>query len=603
VVIDVPAVYDTAVTHIRRERIHRTFDNRMLLWLIDVDAPPWHRLIRFDPADHLDGSGETLRVRVTDWLRHNGFPDPVGRIVLLTQPRVLGYTFNPLSLFWCYRADGSLGCVIAEVHNTYGQRHAYLLSSGHDSVDKTFYVSPFLPVEGRYEVRISEPGDRLSVSLALVRNGHTAFVATLRGVRSRARPAVLLRHPFGPHRVAAQIRRHGITVWLRRIPVVRRPEGGIAGRLAAMFRRITGVDLPVGLRAWDGSEAGPPGPPTLVLRSWRALRYLAGSRNELGPGRAYITGNLDVEGDLVEGLRRCHALPARHRSVPLIRRLPEEARPHGRRHSRRRDRAAIRGHYDLGNAFYEEILDPSMAYSCAYWRSAQTLAQAQRDKLDLICRRLRIEPGTRVLDVGCGWGSLLIHAARRGAKIDGITLSGAQAAYARQRIEDLGLTDRATVRVCDYRDLPAETYDAIASIEMAEHVGRENIGSYLAGLRDRLRPGGRLVLQVMSRADGHPGGGPFIERYIAPDMHMRPLAGTIELLARAGFEVCEVEGMRADYARTAAAWADSLEQHYDRVIALVGERRARIWRLYLAGGQLAFADNRMGVDQILAVRR
>lgn len=218
--MDVPATYDATVTHIRLDRIHRTFRNRMWLWLVDVDAVPNRRLIRFDPADHLDGYAETLRARVTDWLCRNGFPDPVGRILLLTQPRVLGYTFNPLSLFWCYRPDESLGCIIAEVHNTYGQRHAYLLSSGHDSVAKTFYVSPFLPVRGRYEVRLTEPDDRLSVSLALRRDGQPIFVATVRGVRRPAGPAMLI----GPHRVAAQIRRHGIALWLRRIPVVPRTE-------------------------------------------------------------------------------------------------------------------------------------------------------------------------------------------------------------------------------------------------------------------------------------------------------------------------------------------------------------------------------------------
>ncbi|RZQ63221.1 SAM-dependent methyltransferase [Amycolatopsis suaedae] len=393
-----------------------------------------------------------------------------------------------------------------------------------------------------------------------------------------------------------------------------------AERIAGFLTDLLDAPPPVGIRAWDDSVAGPPGPTVVVTR--RALRRLLYAPGELGLARAYVTGDLDVEGDLTDGLRRVWAL-ARSAGVPRLgprewaratglavrlgvvgpppRAPEEEARLSGRLHSRGRDSSAISHHYDLGNAFYQLLLDESMAYSCAYWTGDVDLERAQHDKLELICRDLRLRPGMRLLDVGCGWGSLLVHAAKHhGVHAAGVTLSAEQAQHVRSRVSTLDLDDRVGVRRQDYRELAGEPFDAVASIEMGEHVGEANYPVYAATLRRMLAPGGRLVLQQMSRGAVAPGGGAFIERYIAPDMTMRPLSATLGHLERAGFEIREVRALREHYVRTVRAWAETLERRWDDAVGLIGERGARVWRLYLAGGALAFEEGRMGVDQIVA---
>jgi cyclopropane-fatty-acyl-phospholipid synthase len=402
---------------------------------------------------------------------------------------------------------------------------------------------------------------------------------------------------------------------------------GAAGLIADLVRTHAGLDLPVRLRAWDGSEDGPADGPVLVARSPRAFRHILWHPGELGLARAYISGDLDVEGDLTDGLRRVWAsLPAAAgRARPAARataalaairaaaRLgllalpPEpprcELRVRGRRHSRARDRAVIAGHYDLPAAFYRLILDPSLAYSCAYWDgTAQDLTTAQHAKLELIRRKLALMPGRSLLDMGCGWGSLTLHAARAGVRVTGVTLSREQGGYVRRRARALGLAESsADVRIQDYRDPLDGPFDAIASVEMGEHVGAARYPEFCRALYGRLRPGGRLLIQQMSRATSR-GGGAFIESYIAPDMDMRPVRDTIRLIQAAGFEVTGVEALREHYVRTIRAWLGNFERNLPAVRQILSAEQVRVWRLYLAGGALAFEGGRMGVDQILAVK-
>jgi cyclopropane-fatty-acyl-phospholipid synthase len=395
----------------------------------------------------------------------------------------------------------------------------------------------------------------------------------------------------------------------------------VADVIAGLLAQV-GLDLPVRLRAWDGSEAGPADGPVLVARSPRALQRILWRPGELGLARAYVSGDLAVEGDLTDGLRRVHATAPRSGPFGLIKTGPAavaaaarlgllapppepprcELRVRGRRHSRARDQAVIAGHYDVPSAFYQLILDPSLAYSCAYWDGQKDLIGAQQAKLDLIMSKLALEPGRALLDMGCGWGSLTLHAARARVQVTGVTLSREQGGYVRQRARGLGLGDRAGVRIQDYRDPLDGCYDAIASVEMGEHVGAARYPAFCAALYRRLRPGGRLLIQQMSRGGRAPGGGPFIESYIAPDMDMRPVGDTIRLIQDAGFEVLGVEAMRADYVRTIRAWLENFEANLPAITQILSAEQIRVWRLYLAGGALAFEQGRMGVDQILAVR-
>lgn len=367
-----------------------------------------------------------------------------------------------------------------------------------------------------------------------------------------------------------------------------------ANQLLKLAEDTLNVKLPIRLRAWDGSEAGVDGAPVVVvINNKRALRHIIWKPGELGVARAYVQGDLDIEGDLADGLRVMWATVRNAREVD-----PDAARPRigyrqigfrqiakgallavrmgaigkrppapaaesqlsGELHTRERDRAAISHHYDLSNDFYELILDPHMAYSSGFHhREGMSLEEAQTAKLELICRKLGLKPGMRMLDIGSGWGSLTLYAAEHyGVHVTGVTLSSEQRDFVMKRA---------------YR---------------------------------YLRPGGRALIQQMSRSNDakgdQPGGGPFIETYIAPDMHMKPLAKTLGLIADAGLEIRDVQAMREHYPQTVAGWSRNLEENWQRAVALVGEENARVWRLYLAGGSLAFEENRMGVDQILAVK-
>jgi cyclopropane fatty-acyl-phospholipid synthase-like methyltransferase/DUF1365 family protein len=630
-----PGRYRVTISHRRRDGVDYRLQTRSRAWLVDVDRlprlpGPLARLCRFEVRDHLDGRPISLRSKVEQVLLDAGADRPA-RVFMLAQPRSFGYVFDPLTLFYCLDTAGRPAHVVAEVRNTYHERHAYLLTpdaAGRSHTDKAFYVSPFHPVDGSYDLYTPLPGDRLAVQVTLRRPGAAPFTAAMTGERHAGDslwPA--LASPLSSRAVMAAIRRHGITLFLKGLRPVPRPgRPARAGQLAALVAPVTGGQLPVRLQAWDGSAAGPAGAPLVQVRSPLALRRLLWHPNELGLAQAYVSGEIDVPDGadaLGTALRRAWQLAgargrasgrSRVRAAVSAARLGAlgprpappacQARPRGRLHTRARDRAVIAHHYDLSNEFYALVLDESMAYSCGYYpRAGMSLADAQRAKLDLICRKLQLRPGQRLLDVGCGWGALILHAAEHhGVTALGITLSAQQHRYVRDRIAERGLEDHVQVQVRDYREV-AEPCDAIASIEMGEHVGRANYPTYVGALFAQLRPGGRLLLQQMSRAaDAAPGGGAFIENFIAPDMHMRPAPATAQLLRRAGFELCDVQPMGEHYARTVGDWLDRFEGNFAQAVELVGEEAARAWRLYLVGGRLAFEQGRMGVEQFLAVR-
>ncbi|MFD5905891.1 class I SAM-dependent methyltransferase [Streptomyces microflavus] len=417
-------------------------------------------------------------------------------------------------------------------------------------------------------------------------------------------------------------------------PAARRTPTGAAQRLEPLAERLLGGGLPVRVRMWDGSEAGPEDAPTVHVRSRRALRRLLWEPGELGLAEAYITGDIDLAEDLGDGLRAMRRAVSERGLTPPAPSLADRLRAagtalrlgavgprppvpaaraglRGALHSKARDRAAISHHYDLSNAFYALLLDETMAYSCGYWTSdapGYGPADAQRDKLELICRKLGLRPGARLLDIGCGWGSLTLHAAQHhGVRVTAVTLAAEQAAYVRGQVATRGLEELVEVLNIDYRDIAGRpetrgAYDAVSTIEMGEHVGDAEYPAFTRILHDSLRPQGRVLVQQMSRGADAPGGGAFIESYIAPDMHMRPVGETVGLLEGSGLEVRDVEALREHYVLTVDAWRRTLEERWSDFVDLVGEETARVWRLYLVGGALAFEERRMGVDQILCVR-
>jgi cyclopropane-fatty-acyl-phospholipid synthase len=389
-----------------------------------------------------------------------------------------------------------------------------------------------------------------------------------------------------------------------------RPNASIAhsGPLRRQLDRVL-PDRPFTVEFWDGpdlpSTSG--GGPVFRVRSPRGIAHVLRAPGQLGVGRAYAAGDLEVD-DLDAVVRlldtwKPPAIDTRARArlaaaavaaaalSPAPRRPASELVPRGRRHSRERDARAVRHHYDVSNEFFALFLDESMTYSCALFsRGADTLEQAQVEKLEMVCRKLELEPGRRVLDVGCGWGSFAIHAAREhGVHVTGITLSEPQARLARERAREAGLRDRVDIRVMDYRELTGERFDSIASIGMVEHVGEEQIDVYADRLAALLEPGGLLLNHGIARLrHTDPDAGPFSERYVFPDAAPLHLSRSTLALERAGFVVEHVEGFAGDYARTLSHWADRLDGNLVEARRLAGDERVRVWRLYLRAARNGF---------------
>ncbi len=390
----------------------------------------------------------------------------------------------------------------------------------------------------------------------------------------------------------------------------------VSRRIWETLVEMAGVPGPR-VRAWDGTEWGPDdADATVVLNHPGALRALLLPPGDLAAGEAYVFDDVDFEGNifsivefgehLAEATRVRYAL----RLLRLIRRLPtdtrkaqaERPRIRGRRHSLRRDRQAVSHHYDTGNDFFALFLDPGLVYSCAYFLDpTEPLEVAQRRKLDLICRKLELAPGERLLDVGCGWGSLVIHAAANyGVEATGITLSAEQAHLAERRAKEAGVEDRVTILQRDYRELDG-TFDAVASVGMFEHVGRDQLGRYFDRLRGLLSPQGRLLnhgIVTRSRKRGRirP---TFVNTYVFPDGELVPVDEAIARAEDAGFELRDAEALRMNYALTLRHWVANLERHHEQAQQTASEEIYRIWRLYMAGSAVAFERGNIGVFQLL----
>ncbi|HTV92456.1 MAG TPA: cyclopropane-fatty-acyl-phospholipid synthase family protein [Verrucomicrobiae bacterium] len=389
--------------------------------------------------------------------------------------------------------------------------------------------------------------------------------------------------------------------------------------LEAIFGESFRRDFDV--RLWDGTTLPSTNGRTdftFVVNSPGALRTAFTPPLEAHAGAAFIAGLIDIEGDLPEAIARINAANNSRSALQkagiglLLLRLPREKRPeppgarlHGKRHSRERDRAAISYHYDHPVAFYRAFLDQDMVYSCAYYDDGiDDLDRAQQAKLAYVLDKLRLEPGMSFLDIGCGWGSLVIAAAKRGAQALGITLSRVQYDEANRRIAELGLEDRAKVEFRDYRDLRGLSFDRIASVGMVEHVGRTMLPAYYASAYAALRPGGLFLNHgIAEQSPGRkPPTNPFIERYVFPDGDLVAVGDSLAIAERNGFEVRDVENLREHYARTLRAWVNNLERNREEAIAQAGEAAYRVWRLYMAGSAVSFDNASIGVYQSLLGR-
>jgi cyclopropane-fatty-acyl-phospholipid synthase len=405
----------------------------------------------------------------------------------------------------------------------------------------------------------------------------------------------------------------------------------VATSVRPVVEALLGASAPVRVEFWDGSSLGGGDAPvaTIRLRSPDALRRILWMPNELGLGRAYVAGELELDGDAIEAilalrdhgnldagsaLRSMPAVVSAARRVGALGRPlaapEEEARLQrwrdGVRHSLGRDAKAVGHHYDVGNEFYRLVLGSSMTYSCARFPTADvTLEDAQAAKHELVCRKLGLHerPGVRLLDVGCGWGSMAIHAAsHHGARVVGVTISREQADLARRRVDEAGVGDRVEIRLQDYRDLRGERFDAVSSIGMSEHVGHRRLDEYFSTLRAVLGPHGRLLNHAISSVGGSTmGPRSFVGRYVFPDGELVDVGETVLAMERAGFEVRDVESLREHYARTLRHWVSNLERHWDEAVRLVGAGRARVWRLYMAGSVVGFDDGGISIHQVLGV--
>ena len=400
--------------------------------------------------------------------------------------------------------------------------------------------------------------------------------------------------------------------------------------LAEVFEKVAGPDAPVEFRAYDGSSAGAAGAPVrITVKSPVAVRYLAQAPGALGLARAYVSGHLDVDGDMYTALARMsHAQQIQLGAAEQVRLLgqlggpkllyprtpppPQEVRINrrwlgGRRHSKGRDASAISHHYDVSNTFYEWVLGPSMTYTCAcYPHQDATLEEAQDYKHDLVARKLGLQPGMRLLDVGCGWGGMVRHAAREyGVKALGVTLSAQQAAWGQRAVEAAGLADLAEVRHLDYRDVTETGFDAVSSIGLTEHIGKAQLPAYFAFLHGKLKPGGRLLNHCITRPnDSDPARRAmgFINRYVFPDGELEGPGYLMSAMNEAGFEIRHEENLREHYAMTLTGWCANLDAHWPAAVAEVGEGTARVWRLYMAGSRLGFDRNMVALHQLLGVR-
>lgn len=658
-----PALVPGTVQHQRKGPIDHRLRHDVYQWLVDLEElpvldGPLRAAAGFKAEDHLGDPERSIRANVIAFARTHGvdLPDDT-RVVMLANARVLGYVFNPLTVHWCLdRTTGEVLCVVAEVHNTYGERHAYLLRTdarGSALTDKAFYVSPFYDVSGRYRLTFGLTPQRVAVTVTLHRDGDTGsrpdFTASFRGtpepVTRRRLVGQVARRPLMSQQVSLLIKAHGIWLWARRLPLQSRrphqpPEGVVmtqsqtaasatddlgevmpavkeGGVRAAIARRLFtyAEDRVRGRVLWpDGTLTGGGGPESPVFELVRPEQFFARVAKDfkIGYGEAYMAGDWRPAAghDLADVLE-----PWAERLTDLVpqplqrfRRLVDLTAPRQRRNTPEGARSNIEAHYDLSNELFSRFLDPSLTYSSALFAQSEApfsgdLEEAQHRKIDSILDMAGVGPGTRMLEIGSGWGSLLLRAAQRGADVTSITLSSEQLALATELVHRHGLSERVEVRLQDYRDVRGE-FDAVVSVEMVEAVGAEYWPTYFQTVDKLLAPGGTAAIQAITI--GHERmletmrSHSWILKYIFPGGMLPSLQAIDEVLAtHTRLRVTQDLGFGHHYAETLHRWRTRFDDNWDEISRHgFDERFRRMWEFYLGYCEAGFRTDYIDVHQL-----
>jgi cyclopropane-fatty-acyl-phospholipid synthase len=669
------ALYEGTLLHARTAPARNVFRYPVCFYGLDLDELPeldrrlalfgYNRpnVLSFRDGDHLGDPDRPVKENVAAFLAERGITlGPGGRIVLLTNLRLLGYVFNPVSYFYCYSAGGELAAIVAEVGNTFGERQPYLLTSENQVAggarrvyehDKLMHVSPFFGMDQTYRFSFTEPGERVHAGVGIIEGGERPFWAELSGRRRPLTNATLLRalarYPLMSQRVIGLIHWQAVKLALKRVPFHHKPRfapgaGSVvadeppaaptaprrglrplpparrspltpAARRLALWALRHPARGQIAVRLPDGTvrRAGDPatGPsPTVTVASKDLYRRLA-ARGRIGVGEAYTAGDWHAD-DLV-GLLETLALTGealRRRSGPralgAFRRRRPRLPTRGDLPGAKRD---VEYHYDLGNDLYALFLDPSWTYSCAVFeRPGMTLQEAQETKYRRICDKLGLGPDAHVLEIGCGWGGFALHAAaERGARVTGVTLSEEQAALARERAAEAGLADRIEVRVQDYRTLEGR-FTHIASIEMLEALGHRELPVFFGACERLLAPGGVACIQTIAvpdqRYEAYRRGNDWIREYIFPGATIPSLRAISRAMTRSSELIVDgLENIGPHYAETLRRWRESFLANRGEVRALgYDERFVRAWDFYLAFCEAGFRTRALH-DYQLVLRR
>ncbi|MBN2430153.1 MAG: DUF1365 family protein [Acidobacteria bacterium] len=648
-------IYVGEVMHARIHPVRHRFRYSLYLYLFDLDELPdlgpalcgfsYNRfnIVSLHDKDYLHGHG-SIKENVRRLLATHGIENGIGRIELLTAARYFNFVFNPVSFYYCYHPDDRLRCVVAEVNNTFGEKHIYILDepvagqSGkvtHYRHEKEFHVSPFMSREGYYEFRLWQPDDQLRIQLDLFQQGRrmllTQVTGTARPLTSRQLRHTILRHPLAAAVTMARIHWQAAKLYfVRKLPLHTKPIADSPGTIAVkppsrferlyyslvtrFLRSLAGAHIPLvlpGGKTVHWGDPAAPESPAITVRRHRFFRKMVWG-GSIGFGEAYVDGDWDST-DLTAVLK------VFARNIGPINRtknvLGWAVRPLNRlRHVLRRNtrpgsRRNIAAHYDLSNAFFQSFLDDAMMYSAAVFRSpAESLEEAQRHKIRLLIEKAGITATDHVLEIGSGWGGFAIQAAMEtGCRVTSVTLSREQMAYAREQAHLVGLEERISFELRDYRDLIG-TFDKIVSIEMLEAVGHAFYGTFFAACERLLAPGGRMVLQVITipdqRYENYRRNPDWIQKYIFPGGLLPSLTVLCQAMSRHSQLVVEhLENIGPHYARTLAEWRHRFEAAWEDLMGMgYDERFRRMWRYYLCYCEAGFAEKIINNLQLVLSR-